>query len=42
MRYVTWLEGNPTAGQVTLMRPVSVVSWMPAGYYCEKNVIILR
>lgn len=39
MHYVIWLEGNVTAGQVTLIKPVSVVSWTPVGYYYEKNVI---
>lgn len=34
-----WLEGNLTSGQVTLIKPVSVVSQTPVGYYCEKNVI---
>ena len=40
MRYVRWLEGNGTSDQVTLIKPVSVVSWTPVGYYCKKNVII--
>lgn len=40
MYYVKWLEGNLTSDQVTLIKPVSVVSWTPAGYYWNKNVII--
>lgn len=40
MRYVIRLEENATAGQVILIKPVSLVSRTPVGYYCEKNAII--
>lgn len=40
MPYVICLEENVTAGQVILIKPVSLVSQTPVGYYCKKNAII--
>lgn len=42
MHYVICLEENITAGQVTLIKPVSLASWTPAGYYCKKECYYLN
>lgn len=40
MHYVIRLEETVTADKVILIKPVSLDSLTPVGYYCKKNAII--